>query len=114
MVRLRFLYSEECLLKKLFLMSVFGLFMVAATSGQPLVNWTFVASAFADDDVPEFTCPEGVITCYKSFTEGEDTESDGEYIDINNLPATAAGSEGEDDHGESLHSVVKPTRLRSL
>jgi hypothetical protein len=95
-------------------MSLFGLFMMAATSGQPLTNLTLVAPAFADGDAPEFTCPEGVITCYKAFTEGEDTDSDGEYTDINNLPATAAGSGGEDDNGESLHSVVKPRHFRSF
>jgi len=98
-------------MRKLFLMSVFGLFMMAAMSGQPLSTLTFIAPSFANED---FTCPKGVSTCYKAYTEGEDTTSDGEYTDINNLPSTAAGSDGEDGDGKTLHSVVKPTRFRTF
>ena len=101
-------------MRNLFLISVFSLFMVAATSGQPLASFTFVAPAFADSSTPEFTCPKGVTTCYKAYSEGEDTDSNGEYTDINNLPATSAGSEGNDDSGEALVSVVKPSHIRSF
>jgi len=48
-------------------------------------------------------CPAGVATCY---------HADGsEYQDINNLPASAAGT---DDDEETLATVMKPSRFRSF
>ncbi len=98
-------------MKALFLMSLFGLFMVTTVSSQSITHASFVSPAYADD-LPALHCPSGVTTCFRAYTEGSDTNDDGEYTDINNLPATAAGSDGEDD--ESLVSVVKPTHFRSF
>jgi len=101
-------------MRNLFLLSVFGLFMIAATDGRSMANVTLVAPAFADNDTPEFRCPEGVSTCYRAYNSDEDSESNGEYTDPNNLPATAAGSEDDDDEGDTLVTVVKPVHFRSF
>jgi len=82
--------------------------MIASASGQSISNLTLVAPAYADDDDDEvaLNCPDGITTCYSA---------DGtEYTDVNNLAATAAGSEGEDDDGEALVSVVEPAHYRSF
>lgn len=98
-------------MKNLFLMSLFGLFMIAAMSGQSVTSISLVSPAYASDDADldagdGLNCPDGIITCYSA---------DGiEYIDVNNLEATAAGSEGEGDDGESLVSIVSPSHFRSL
>jgi len=58
------------------------------------------------NNTAEFHCPDGITTCYTA--DGE------EFTDVNNLAATAAGSEGDDDNGEALVSVVKPAHFRSF
>jgi len=118
-------------MRSLFLMSLFGLFMIAATNGQSMVSISLVSSAYASDNDDEnsstttssnddadseataatteeagLNCPDGITTCYSA---------DGaEYTDVNNLEATAAGSEGESDDGEALVSVVNPGHFRSF
>ncbi len=144
-------------MRNLFLMTMFGLFMIAASSSQSLVHLTFAASANAtesnndaksedkkdskskskkdsksvaktdskskdkkdsksvdktdsksnDDEAsnnePEFHCPEGITNCYRA---------DGtEYIDVNNLSATAAGPGGS---GGGTNNAVKPSHFRSF
>jgi len=98
-------------MRNLFLLS---LFMMASLGGQTPMQTSFIASAYAEEGTAEFHCPKGVTTCYKAYSEGEDTDSNGKYTDINNLPATAAGPEGEGDDGESLVTVVKPKHFRSF
>jgi len=100
-------------MRSLFLMSVFGLFMLAAMSGPSLANLTLAVPAYADNgdnaDNADFRCPNGITICYKA---------DGtEFTDVNNLPATAAGLEeadSEDDDSEALVSVVKPSHFRTF
>jgi len=132
-------------MRNLFLVSVFGLFMLIGLSSQSLAGLTLVPSAAAsgsdnddndetstssnddndetstssNDDNDEtstssnddsasvaLNCPDGITTCYSA---------DGiEYTDVNNLDATAAGSEGEDDDGQTIVSVVKPSHYRSF
>jgi len=107
-------------MRNLFLVSVFGLFMLIGLSSQSLAGLTLVPSAAASDSSNDGTstssnddsaevalnCPDGITTCYSA---------DGtEYTDVNNLAATAAGSEGEDDDGEALVSVVEPAHYRSF
>ncbi len=105
-------------MRNLFLMSLFGLFMMAATSGPSLANFSLDSPAFAsanDDkeaaklakdakDLAEaFHCPDGITTCY--------TADGTEYNDINNLPATAAGSSGS---SSGSAKIVKPVHFRSF
>jgi len=126
-------------MKTLFLISLFGLFMIASTSGQSLNSLTLVAPAFAsgsDDgetDSGESTHDEdtGSDNDASHDTESDDDEannndsefhcpdgittcysSDGtEYTDVNNLPATAAGDDGSEG---TLAKVVSPSHFRSF
>jgi len=115
-------------MKNLFLMSVFAVFMTVAFAGQSVSNVSLVSAAYADNDhennnehesddnnansVP-FSCPEGVTTCYRA--DGS------EYIDVNNLTATAAGIESDDDNehddvhdGASTATYANPRQYRSF
>jgi len=57
--------------------------MVVSAAGASVANITAVSTAYAED----FSCPSGVTRCYNP--DGEEVES---KIDINNLPAPAAGT----------------------
>jgi len=52
-----------------------------------------------------FSCPEGVSTCYRA--DGS------EYLDINNLEATAAGDD-EDGDKDAMVKAVNPRHFRSF
>jgi len=78
-------------MKNVLLMSVFGMLMTVAFAGQSVSGVSIVSAAYADDNENEYggSCPDGVGKCYRA---------DGSrYTDLNNLPATAAGNESDDD-----------------
>ncbi|MBL4775477.1 MAG: hypothetical protein JKY87_05425 [Mariprofundus sp.] len=116
-------------MKKLWFMGLFSLLMTVAFSGQSVSFVSFVTPAYASDEPDSsdsdkdsadkdsadkdsedmtvaFGCPEGVSTCYRA--DGS------EYVDINNLEATASGDDEEDDDKDSFVRVVSPNHFRSF
>jgi len=88
-------------MRKLFLMSLFGLSMSVAVGDKAGSIVSLSAPAYADEDSSHndssneniaFSCPQGVSTCYRA--DGS------QYIDVNSLSATAAGQEDENEHGD--------------
>ena len=120
-------------MKKIWFIGLFSLLMTVAFGGQSVSLVSFVSPAYASDDFGNddankdesnngesdsqesdkdssdddvtFNCPEGVSTCYRA--DGS------EYIDINNLEATASGDD-EDDDKDSLVRAVNPRHFRSF
>lgn len=102
-------------MKKLFLMSIFGLSMTVAAGGKAGSIVSFSAPVYANDNsshngsnddeihsdeisndnIIAFSCPEGVSTCYRA--DGS------EYVDVNSLSASAAGQESGNDHDDNEH-----------
>ena len=118
-------------MKNLLLMSLFGLSMTVAVGGKAGSIVSLLAPAYASGDSSHnddshddesnnddehndeiaFSCPEGVSRCYR----GDGSE----YIDVNNLSATAAGNEGDESHesedsSDSVMTFIHPRELRSL
>jgi len=79
-----------------------------ATNDAEQANEAAQSASDAMDIALAFHCPAGITTCYKA--DGS------EYTDVNNLTATATGTEEGDDehHHDSLASVVKPSHFRSF
>lgn len=90
-------------MKKLLCMMMLGLFLFAATSTNNTVSLSLVSNAYASDDENKddankddnenkddnddqatLSCPEGMTSCYSA--------SGDKFIDVNNLPASAAGA----------------------
>jgi|GEM_PF-6579197 len=104
-------------MRNLFLMSLFGLCMMVATSGS-LTNITIATPAYAtdsnNDNAVEFKCPTGIATCYNADGEAFSAEDTADSLDVNNLPATAAGVDDHSDNIEVFVSAVAPVHFRSF
>jgi len=123
-------------MKSLISVGFFALLMTVVFAGQSTSLVSFVSPTYASDDANKdesdggesssdldsdsdkdssdndsnavtvaFSCPEGVSTCYRA--DGS------EYLDINNLEATAAGDD-EDGDKDAMVKVVNPRHFRSF